>query len=42
MRFWKRPRKYPRSHIKKTNMKKLKITRVERREFEKECRYVVV
>jgi hypothetical protein len=41
MKFFSKPRKNLRSNIKKTNMKKLKITKVELNEFIKECRYHV-
>ena len=41
MKYFRKPRKHLRTNIKKTNMKKLKITKVEQREYEKECRYVV-
>jgi hypothetical protein len=41
MKHFRKPRKHLRTNIKKTNSKKLKLTKVELKEFIKECRYVV-
>jgi len=41
MKHFRKPKKHLRTNIKKTNRKKLKLTKVEWKEFIKECRYVV-
>jgi len=41
MKHLRKPRKHLRTNIQKTNSKKLKLTKVELKEFIKECRYVV-
>ena len=41
MYYLSRPRKHLRTKIKKTNSKKLKLSKVELKEFVKECKYVV-
>ena len=41
MKYFRKPRKHLRTNIKKTNSKKLKLSKVKLKEFVKECKYVV-